>query len=232
MQQAIHAAQVDEDAEISDVFDRAFQHLSFLQVGENLFSLALHRFLHQGAVGDHDVFTQVVDLDDLEIHHLTDQRVEIPDRPYVYLRTGQKRIHPAQVHHNTTLDPSHTFASDDLAAVVGLIDQVPDAHEIGLFLGEHQHAVRVFDVVDEHLKVLPHLNSGGIVEFIDGDHAFGFKADVHRHLFFIDGQHLAGDHFAGHKVGQRLLVEVGQLSELFAAVSFFVVQRVKGLFVR
>src|SRR5690606_1939342 len=77
VQQAVHAAEVDERTEVGDVLDHAFANLCLLQRIDDLLAHLGAFLLQHDAARDHDVATQLVDLDDLEVHLLADERVEV-----------------------------------------------------------------------------------------------------------------------------------------------------------
>ena len=63
--QAVHAAEVDEGAEVDDRGDGALAALARLQVGEEVAALFLLGLLQPGPAGQHDVVAVAVELDDL-----------------------------------------------------------------------------------------------------------------------------------------------------------------------
>ena len=63
--EAVHAAEVDEGTEVDDRRHDALPHLARLEVGEELLALFLLRLLQPGAAREHDVVAVLVELDDL-----------------------------------------------------------------------------------------------------------------------------------------------------------------------
>jgi len=115
VQQAVDAAQVDEDAEVRDILDGAFEHLTGLHLRENLLALLLELFLEQGPVRDDDVFVGRVDLDDLELHAFADVGVEVAHGPHVDLRTRQEGFQAIEdFGDHAALDAAHDRTLDDL----------------------------------------------------------------------------------------------------------------------
>src|SRR5439155_776848 len=70
VQQAIHAAQVDEGAEVGDVLDDALAHLVDRQLLHQHVAFRFALGLEQHAAGDDDVAAALVQLDDLELKSL------------------------------------------------------------------------------------------------------------------------------------------------------------------
>src|SRR5438067_2289845 len=71
VQQAVHAAQVDECAEVGDVLDDAFADLADLQLLHQDVALGLALRLEQHATRHDDVAAALIELDDLEVEALT-----------------------------------------------------------------------------------------------------------------------------------------------------------------
>ena len=65
-------------------------------------------------------------------------------------RAGQERLH-ADVDGEAALHAADDGALDDLVALAGGADLVPDAHLVGLLLGEDDHAGVVLAALEEHL---------------------------------------------------------------------------------
>src|SRR3546814_8750701 len=62
VQQAVHAAEIDEGAVVGDVLHHASQHLAFLQVGHQLGTLLGAGLLEDRAARHHDVAARAVHL--------------------------------------------------------------------------------------------------------------------------------------------------------------------------
>ena len=57
---------------------------------------------------------------------------------------------------------------------------------LGLFLGEDDHAFLVFEAFDEDFDFVADFEVFDVFEFVGGDDAFGFVADVHEHFAGTD----------------------------------------------
>src|SRR5262245_26382772 len=161
VEQAVDAAEVDEGAVVSEVLHHALQDCTLAQVLEGLLLQLLTLLLEEHAPGQDDVPALLVELDDLELEFLRDVLVEVPDGADVHLAARKERLH-ADVDAEAALDPAHDDALDDLVPLAGGGDLVPDAHLVGLLLGEDDHAGIVLAALEEHLHR---------VAVLDGDFA-------------------------------------------------------------
>src|SRR3954464_14391031 len=114
VQQAVDAAEIDERAVVGDVLDDALEDLAFGERLEGVLLLLGVLFLEQRLAREHDVAALLVDLDHAHAQFLTAQRIEVPDRPHVDLRSRQERA-DADVYGETALDAFDDAADDDLA---------------------------------------------------------------------------------------------------------------------
>ncbi len=106
-------------------------------------------FLEHDATRDDDIAAALVQLDDLDIDRLVDQRVEIRHLAQRNLRAGQEGVDTHDIDHDTALDAAGDPTVDGLAGIVHFADPVPDAHEVGLLLGKQQLAVLVLDLLED-----------------------------------------------------------------------------------
>src|SRR6185295_3157834 len=77
--EAVHAVEVDEGAEVDDVGDLALHDVARLQAVEDLLPLLLALLLEHGAAREHDVVPRAVELDDLAAELRTEVLVEVRD---------------------------------------------------------------------------------------------------------------------------------------------------------
>ena len=63
---------------------------------------------------------------------------------------------------------------------------VPVLLELGFFLGEDDHAFFVFEFFDQDIDFIADFDGFDVVEFIAGDDAFAFVADVHEDFLGAD----------------------------------------------
>jgi hypothetical protein len=154
--------------------------------------------LEQGAARQHDVGPALVELDDLEVELLAHDVLEVPHGTQVDLRTRQERL-DADVHRETALDAGDDDALDGLVRLVGAADLVPDLEPVRLLLGEHDAAVLVLRLLEEHVDFVADADEDGAVvvhELPGGHEPLGLEADVDLDVVFVDGEHGAADDLA------------------------------------
>src|SRR4029079_733418 len=111
--QAVHAVQVDEGAEVDDVRDRAVDDVARVEPVENLLALVLALVLEDGAAREDDVVAGAVELDHLAPELGAHELVEILDPADVDQRRGQEAAH-AEVEDQSALDDLDHLAVDRL----------------------------------------------------------------------------------------------------------------------
>ena len=131
------------------------------------------------AAGEHDVLALVVDLDDLEFVDVADVFVEILRRDDVDLRAGQEGF-DADVDDQAALDDALDLAADESAVLEDLDDLVPVLLVGGFLLGEDDHALVVFEFLEEDFDFVADFDFL-VLEFGGRDGSFGFVADVDEH---------------------------------------------------
>ncbi len=160
--------------------------------------------LDQFAARQNDVLPLLVDLDDLEIVGVADERGEVLGRGDVDLRRRQKRLH-ADVDQQPALDHGLDLAGDGAAFVANGEDLVPVLLELGLFLGEDDHALLVLELLDQDIDFVADLDGLDVLEFVGGDDALAFVTDVHEDFLGADFDDGAFDNFASRKAHRALL---------------------------
>src|SRR2546421_1512777 len=218
VQQPVHAAQIDERAEIGDVLHDALPHLADLQLLHEDVALGLALRLEQHAPAHHDVAAALVALDDLELEALPQQLVDVGHAPQRDLAAGEEGIHAHQVHHHAALDLFDQGARHRFVLLVGLADPLPHPHEVGLLLREDHRAFLVLQVLEEDLDLVPFLQGLGILEFVDRHRAFRLEPDVEDDGGVGHAQHLGLDDLALLDVGERPLVQLRHLGDFVRRV--------------
>ena len=191
MQQTVHAVEIHEHPEIGDVFDHADDLVARLDAIEELLALLGALGLDDLAAGEHDVFPVVVDFDDLELVNLADVFVEVLRRDDVDLAAGQEGL-DADVDHETALHDGLHLALHETTVLIDLVNLVPVLAMRGLFLGEDDHALIVFEAFEEDFDFVADLNVL-VFKLVGRDGPFRFVADVHQDDLRLDFQNAALD---------------------------------------
>ena len=164
VQQAVHAVEVDERAEIGEVLDRALDHVADLDAFQELLAFLRALLLDDFAAAEDDVFPVVVDFDDLEIVGVADELLEILRRDDVDLRAGQKRL-DADVDDEAAFDDGLHLALDQAVALEDRDDLVPVLPVGGLLLREDDHALVVFETLEEDFDFVADFDVVDVIEF-------------------------------------------------------------------
>src|SRR6266536_208154 len=218
VQQAVHAAQVDERAEVGDVLHHALPHLIDRQLFHQYVAFRLALGFEQDAARDDDVAAALVQLDDLELEALTQQLVDIGYAPQGDLATRQKCVHAHQVDDDATLDLLHERAGHAFILLVRFPDPLPDAHEVGLLLRQDDGAFLVLEVLEKDFDLVAFLETLRILELVDRHCAFRLETDVEDDGGVGHAQHFGFDDFAFLDIRQRPLVQQGHLLDLVGRI--------------
>src|SRR6266446_6316058 len=218
VQQAVHATQVDEGAEVGDVFHHTLPHLIDRQLLHQHVALRLALGFEQHAARDDDVAAAFVELDDLELEALAEQLVDIRNAAQRDLATGQERVHAHQVHDDAAFDLFHERAGDAFVLLMRFTDPLPDAHEVGLLLRQDDGAFLVLEVLEEDFDLVALFEALGILELVDWHHAFRLEADVENDGGVGHPQHLRFDDFAFLDIRERPLVQQGHFLDLVGRI--------------
>src|SRR2546425_776280 len=220
VEQSVHAAQIDEGAEVGDVLDDALPHLAHLQLFHEDVALGLALGFEQHATAHHDVAASLVQLDDLELEALAQELVDVGHAPQGDLAAGEERIHAQQVHHYAAFDLLHERARHRLVLLVGFADPLPDPHEVGLLLREDDRAFLILEMLEEHLDHVPFFERARVLELVDRHGAFRLEADVEDDGGVGHAQYLRFDDLAFFNIGERSLVQLRHLRDFVRRILF------------
>src|SRR5581483_6969808 len=198
VEQAVDAIEVDERAEIGDILDRAFANVARRHVGEQLGAAFVAFLFDEFAAGKDNVLPFLVDLDDLEVISVADITRQILGGGDVDLGSGQESF-DADIDEQAAFDHRFDFAGDGAAFIANGEDLVPVLFELGLFLGEDNHALFVLELFDQDVDFVADLDDFDVFKFIGRDDPFAFVADVHEHFLGTDFDDGSFDDFASCK---------------------------------
>ena len=201
MDEAVHAAEVHEGAEVDDGGHDALAALARLEVLEEVAALFLLRLLEPGPPRQHHVVAVAVELDDLRFDLLAHVGLQLAHPAQLDQRGGQEAAQ-ADVDDQAALHDLDHRSRDHLAAVLLLLDRGPGPLVLRPLLGEDESAFLVLLLEHEGLDVVAELDDlVGIDvvadgELAGGDDALGLEADVEQHLVAVDLDHGALDDVA------------------------------------
>jgi len=199
--EAVHAAQVDEGAEVDHRGHHTAAALAGLEVLEELLALLALGLLEPRPAGQDHVVAVLVELDDLGLEDLAHVGLQVTDPAQLHQGGGQEAPQ-ADVQDETTLDDLDDRAGDHALGLLDLLDLAPGQFVLGPLLGQDQAAVLVLLGQDQGVQAVAQRHDLGRVHVVAdrqltaGDHALGLVPDVQQHLVVIDLDHRAGDELA------------------------------------
>ena len=222
VEQAVHAAEVDEGAEVGDVLDHALPHLADGELLHQVLALVGPLVLQDHPPAHDDVPPPLVQLDDLELVGLSQQLVDVGHPAQRDLAAGEERVHPHEVHDHAALDLLDQGAFHRLIALVGHADLLPDPHEVGLLLREDDRAFLVLQVLEEDLDLIALLERLRVLELVEGHRALGLEPDVEDDGILGDAEDLGLDDLSFDDLRHGALVHREHLLVVFVGVIFVV----------
>src|SRR4029077_14995208 len=147
--------------------DLALDHLTGLEIAQDLLADLLALLLEDRAAGEHDVVAGAVELDHLALELLAHELVEVLDAADVDEGGRQEAAH-AEIEDQAALDDLDHGALDGLAGIGRLLDPAPRLLEAGTLLGQDQASLLVLLGEDEGIDVLAELDLlGGVDRLAD-----------------------------------------------------------------
>ena len=217
--QAVHAVEIDERAEVDDVRDRALDDVARIELVENRLAHLLALVLEDGATREHDVVARAVELDHLAAQLLAHVLVQVLDATDVDERRRQEAAH-AEVEDQAALDDLDHATRHGLALLVRLLDRLPRDLEARALLREDQPALGVLLRHHERGDLVADRDLVGRVDrppdrkLADGNDAFRLVADVDEHLVLVHADDRAVDDLALVDRREGRLVVGDQLARL------------------
>ena len=94
---------------------------------------------------------------------------------------------------------------------MGVLDQLPDAQEVRLLLGQDDHTVIVLEALEEDFHLLADLDRVRLLEFVEGDGTFALEPEFEDDGGLGDSQHPGPDDLSLANIarGDLMLVEHG-----------------------
>ncbi len=204
MHQAVHAADVDERAEVGQAPHGALHDGAHFQGLPDLL-LLLGLFDHQhGLAGSHDALLRLVNLDDLEGHGLAHELVDLLDVAQAELGSGDEGADAGHVGQQATLDGFLAHALDELAGLLLCHDLVPGLAVDDVLLGQKDVALAVVHLDDLDFDLVVDLDIGRRKVGLLHD-TVSLVADVDADFVLSDLHDLAGNDLAGANLYQGLV---------------------------
>ena len=125
MDKTIHAAKVDKHAVGSDVLDRTFADLTFLETFDDFFALLFEVGFDDCFVGNDHIAVVLIDFHNLEVHRSIDKLVVVADGLDIDLRTGEERFDTEHIDNHTAFSAAFDVAFDDFVVLEGGVNAVP-----------------------------------------------------------------------------------------------------------
>ena len=116
----------------------------------------------------------------------------------INLGGGQKSFDP-DVHEQATFDYALDFPGYGPALVADGEDAFPIFLELGLFLGEDDHALLVFEFFNQDIDFVADFNGFDVFKFVGGDDTLALIADVHEDFLGTDFNNGTLNNFARRK---------------------------------
>src|SRR5690606_19978758 len=191
VEQTVDTAEIDEGTVLGEVLDDALDDLAFLQALERRLLEGGALLLEEHAARQYDVAALLVELDDLELEVLTEERVEVAHRAQVDLRTGEERLHAAADRdREATLHARGDDAFDQLVPLTRGADLVPDLEPVGLLFREDAHAGVVLARLEQHVDDIAGLYPDRAVrlpELLERDLTLALVADIDDRVVLTNG---------------------------------------------
>ena len=178
VEQAIHAGEIDEGAEIGEVLDRTDHLVADLDGLQERLALLGALGFDDFAAGKDDVFALVVDLDDLEFVDVSNEFGKILGWDDVHLGAGEESL-DTDVDGETAFDNCLDLTTDKSAILVNFDDLVPVLFVGGLFLGKDDHALVVLKTLKKDFDLIADFDIL-VLELVGRNRTLGFVADVHE----------------------------------------------------
>src|SRR5437588_8005737 len=187
VQQAIHAIEIDECAEVGDVFHGASYAVAHVHAFHEFLAFFAALLLDHLAPAEHDVFAVVIELNDFKIVCVADELLQILWRNDVDLRRRQKRFDP-DVHHEAAFNHRFHLAFDHAVALENTDYLIPVLTVGGFLLRENDHAFFVFQPLQEHVHFIANFKRIGFFKFGQRNDAFGFVSHIDQHFAWANFQ--------------------------------------------
>jgi hypothetical protein len=164
VQQAVHPIEIDERAEVGDVFDGADYAVANVDAFHEFLALLAALLFDHLTTAKHHVFAVVIELNDLEVVGVANELLQIFWRNNVDLGRRQKCLN-ADVHHQPALHHRFYFAFDKAVAFENTNNLVPVLTVRSFFLRKNDHAFLVLKPFQEHVHFVAYFQRLDVIKF-------------------------------------------------------------------
>ena len=125
MNQTVYAAKVDKYTVRCDVLNNTFEHLTLFELRDDFFLLLFDFGFDKCLVRYNNVLEFLVDLNNLELHCLSDEYIVVTDGLNVDLAARQECFDAKYVYYHTTLSAALDVACDYFVVFKRFVHAIP-----------------------------------------------------------------------------------------------------------
>src|SRR4029450_13344010 len=203
VQQPIHPIEIDECAEVSDVFHCASYSVAHVHAFHEFQALFASLLLDYLAPAEHDVFAVVIEFNDFEIVRVANKLLQILWWNDIDLRCRQKCL-DADVHHQAAFHYRFHLAFDEAVTFEYTDDLIPILAVSGFLLRQNNHAFFVFQPLQKHVHLVADLEGINIIKFCQWNDALRFVSDIDQHFARANFQNASLDDASLTEIRHRL----------------------------
>ena len=171
VEETVHAIEIDEGAEVGEVFDHALDRAADFDGIEEALAFFAAFLLDEFAAGKDDIFAIVINFDDFEVVGIADELLEILGWDDIDLGAWKEGF-DADIDDESAFDDGFDLAFDEAVAVEDGDNFFPILAIGGLFFGENDGAFVVFEATEKDFDFVTDLEVIDVIEFAEGDNAF------------------------------------------------------------
>ena len=212
--QSVNTTEVNEYTIRSDVLNNTLEDLTLLQLADDLLLLGLELSLDESLVRNNYVAELLVDLNNLELHGLTNELVVVAYGMNVDLATGQECLDAKYINNHTALSAALDVTLNNLLSLQSSVNALPALRHAGFLVAQYELAFLVLSVLNVNLNNVTGFQLGVVTELASGDDTIALVADVYNYLFLVNADNGTIDNLMLADLVKGLVIS---LVELFLA---------------
>src|SRR5579864_5378256 len=196
VKEPIDAAEIHERAIVGNVLDHTFDHLFFLETGNQRGAFFGAALFEHGAARNNDVAAPAIHFQYLKRLRLIHQRTDITHRTHIDLAAGKKRDRAIEIDGEAALDATEDHAGNARLLVEGALELDPAFFAPRLVARQHCLAQRVFDALEIDFDLVADGNArrhAGHGEFLERHAPLCLQSDIDDGKVVFDGDDGSGD---------------------------------------